>query len=118
STHSSLREPLTCSLHTLSLHDALPICDSGLAIIPAPRLLPRIIRVPEEVGGAGANHVFLSSMIHAHADDLFHAMKVKVCYQFRLTRNADLSVDTEDVEYLARALRGELLSRRYGDAVR
>ena len=92
--------------------------DSGLAIIPAPRLLPRIIRVPEEVGGVGANHVFLSSMIHAHADDLFHGMKVKGCYQFRLTRNADLSVDTEDVEDLARALRGELLSRRYGDAVR
>ena len=92
--------------------------DSGLAIIPAPRLLPRVIRVPEEVGGPGANHVFLSSMIHAHADDLFHGMKVKGCYQFRLTRNADLSVDTEDVEDLARALRGELISRRYGDAVR
>ena len=48
--------------------------DSGLAIIPAPRLLPRVIRVPEEVGGPGANYVFLSSMIHAHADDLFHGM--------------------------------------------
>ena len=92
--------------------------DSGLAIIPAPRLLPRVIRVPESVGGAGDNFVFLSSMIHAHADDLFHGMRVKGCYQFRLTRNADLSVDTEDVEDLARALRGELISRRYGDAVR
>ncbi|MGL4317883.1 MAG: polyphosphate kinase 1 [Pseudomonas sp.] len=92
--------------------------DSGLAIIPAPRLLPRIIKVPEEIGGAGDNYVFLSSMIHAHADDLFQGMKVKGCYQFRLTRNADLSVDTEDVEDLARALRGELFSRRYGDAVR
>ena len=92
--------------------------DSGLAIIPAPRLLPRVIKVPEEVGGAGANHVFLSSMVHAHADDLFQGMKVKGCYQFRLTRNADLAVDTEDVEDLARALRGELFSRRYGDAVR
>ncbi|WP_152219305.1 polyphosphate kinase 1 [Pseudomonas sp. SCB32] len=92
--------------------------DSGLAIIPAPRSLPRIIRLPEEVAGAGDNYVFLSSMIHAHADDLFHGMKVKGCYQFRLTRNADLSVDAEDVEDLARALRGELFSRRYGDAVR
>ncbi|UYP30225.1 polyphosphate kinase 1 [Pseudomonas sp. Z8(2022)] len=92
--------------------------DSGLAVIPAPRSLPRVIRVPEEVGGPGDNYVFLSSMIHAHADDLFHGMKVKGCYQFRLTRNADLSVDTEDVEDLARALRGELFSRRYGDAVR
>jgi polyphosphate kinase len=92
--------------------------DSGLAIIPAPRLLPRVIKVPEDVGGTGANYVFLSSMIHAHADDLFQGMKVKGCYQFRLTRNADLAVDTEDVEDLARALRGELFSRRYGDAVR
>ncbi|WP_370600499.1 polyphosphate kinase 1 [Pseudomonas nitroreducens] len=92
--------------------------DSGLAIIPAPRSLPRIIRLPEDVAGAGDNYVFLSSMIHAHADDLFHGMKVKGCYQFRLTRNADLSVDAEDVEDLARALRGELFSRRYGDAVR
>ncbi|MBD1586073.1 polyphosphate kinase 1 [Pseudomonas typographi] len=92
--------------------------DSGLAIIPAPRLLPRIIRVPEDVGGTGDNYVFLSSMIHAHADDLFQGMKVKGCYQFRLTRNADLALDSEDVEDLARALRGELFSRRYGDAVR
>ncbi len=92
--------------------------DSGLAILPAPRLLPRIIQVPEEIGGPGVNYVFLSSMIHAHADDLFHGMSVKGCYQFRLTRNADLSVDAEDVEDLARALRGELYSRRFGDAVR
>ena len=91
---------------------------TGLAIIPAPRLLPRIIKVPEDVGGAGDNYVFLSSMIHAHADDLFQGMKVKGCYQFRLTRNADLALDSEDVEDLARALRGELFSRRYGDAVR
>ncbi|MEN8638902.1 polyphosphate kinase 1 [Pseudomonas sichuanensis] len=92
--------------------------DSGLAIIPAPRLLPRVIRVPEEVGGPGDNYVFLSSMIHAHADDLFQGMKVKGCYQFRLTRNADLALDSEEVDDLARALRGELFSRRYGDAVR
>ena len=92
--------------------------DSGLAILPAPRLLPRVISIPEEVGGPGDNFVFLSSMIHAHADELFHGMSVKGCYQFRLTRNADLSVDAEDVEDLARALRGELFSRRFGDAVR
>ena len=92
--------------------------DSGLAILPAPRLLPRIIQIPEDVGGPGVNYVFLSSMIHAHADDLFHGMSVRGCYQFRLTRNADLSVDAEGVEDLARALRGELYSRRFGNAVR
>ena len=92
--------------------------DPGLAIIPAPRSLPRLIRLPEELCDGGDNFVFLSSMIHAHADDLFPGMKVLGCYQFRLTRNADLIVDPDEVDDLARALRGELLSRGYGDAVR
>lgn len=92
--------------------------NSGLAIVPAPRSLPRIVRIPEQICGEGDNFVFLSSLIHAHADDLFFGMQVKGCYQFRLTRNADLSVDAEDVEDLARALKGELFARRYGDAVR
>ncbi|OPX54475.1 polyphosphate kinase [Oceanospirillum multiglobuliferum] len=92
--------------------------EGGLAIIPAPRSLPRLIRVPDEISDVGDNFVFLSSMIHAHADKLFPGMQVKGCYQFRLTRNADLIVDPEEVSDLASALRGELLSRRYGDAVR
>jgi polyphosphate kinase len=92
--------------------------DSGLAIVPAPRILPRIIRLPPEVSEGGDNYVLLSSIIHAHADDLFPGMRVLGSYQFRLTRNADLSIDPEDVEDLARTLRGELFSRRYGDAVR
>lgn len=92
--------------------------DSGLAILPAPRSLPRLIRLPEEVASGGVQHVFLSSIIHAHADDLFQGMRVKSCYQFRLTRNADLSMDVDDVADLATALRGELYARRFGDAVR
>ena len=92
--------------------------DSGLAIVPAPRVLPRLIRMPEAICDGGDNYVLLSSMIHAHADELFPGMQVLGCYQFRLTRNADLSLDPEDVEDLALALRGELYSRRFGDAVR
>jgi len=92
--------------------------EGGLAIIPAPRSLPRLIRLPDEISDEGDNFVFLSSMIHAHAEELFPGMKVKGCYQFRLTRNADMIVDPEEVSDLASALRGELLSRRYGDAVR
>jgi polyphosphate kinase len=92
--------------------------DSGLAIVPAPRILPRLIRMPDEICEGGDNYVLLSSIIHAHADDLFPGMRVLGSYQFRLTRNADLTIDPEDVEDLARTLRGELFSRRYGDAVR
>ncbi|MCX4027441.1 polyphosphate kinase 1 [Endozoicomonas sp. SM1973] len=92
--------------------------ETGMAIIPAPRSLPRLIRIPDEVCNGGDNYIFLSSIIHHHVEDLFPGMTVTGCYQFRLTRNSDLSVDSEEVEDLARALQGELLARRYGDAVR
>jgi polyphosphate kinase len=92
--------------------------DSGLAIVPAPRVLPRVIRMPESICEGGDNYALLSSMLHAHAEELFPGMRVLGCYQFRLTRNADLTLDPEDVEDLALALRGELYSRRFGDAVR
>ena len=93
--------------------------DLGLAIIPAPRSLPRIVQLPGALDDNGnTNFVFLSSMIHAHADTLFPGMKVKGCYQFRITRNADLDVDVEGIADLARTLRGELHSRRFGNAVR
>jgi len=77
-----------------------------------------LIRVPDAINEGGDKYVLLSSIIHAHVDELFPGMKVLGCYQFRLTRNADLSLDSEDIEDLALALRGELYSRRFGDAVR
>ncbi|MBU6248326.1 MAG: polyphosphate kinase 1 [Xanthomonadaceae bacterium] len=92
--------------------------DSGLAIVPAPRVLPRLIRLPDDICEGGENQVMLSSVIHAHVDELFAGMQVHGCYQFRLTRNADLDIDAEDVDDLARALRGGLYTRRFGDAVR
>jgi polyphosphate kinase len=91
--------------------------ETGMAIVPAPRSLPRLVRMPDDVCNGGDNLVFLSSMIHAHADELFPGMEIMGCYQFRLTRNADLELE-DDLEDLASALRGELLSRRFGDAVR
>lgn len=92
--------------------------NTGLALIPAPRSLPRINRLPDDICDGGDNYVFLSSMIHQFADELFPGMKVKGCYQFRLTRNADLTFDKDDVADLASALQGELHARHYGDAVR
>lgn len=91
----------------------------GMAILPAPRSLPRLMPLPKELCADGfSEYVFLSSMIHAHAEELFPGMRVRGCYQFRLTRNADMTVDPEEVSDLASALRGELLARRYGRGVR
>ncbi len=87
------------------------------AIVPAPRSLPRVIRLPDELTGGRAHHVMLSAVIHEHVDELFLGMKVTGCYQFRLTRNADLLL-AEDVDDIAKALQGELDNRRFGHEVR
>jgi polyphosphate kinase len=92
--------------------------NSGIALVQAPRVLPRIIRLPQEVAGHAYAFVFLSSVIHAHVADLFAGMKVEGCHQFRVTRNSDLFVDEEEVKNLRLALQGELPQRRFGDAVR
>jgi polyphosphate kinase len=91
---------------------------SGVAIVQAPRSLPRLIRVPEGCSEGPYDFVFLSSIIHAHVDDLFPGMQATGCYQFRVTRNSDLFVDEEEIDDLLRAVEGELLTRNYGDAVR
>lgn len=92
--------------------------DSGIAVVQAPRSLPRIIRLPSSVARGEYDFVFLSSIIHEHVADLFPGMTVKGCYQFRVTRNSDLFVDEEEIDDLRRALEDELFSRHYGDAVR
>jgi polyphosphate kinase len=91
--------------------------DTGLALIPAPRSLPQLVELPAELCNGQTCLVFLSSMILDNAHKLFPGMKVKGCYQFRITCNADLNV-SEDTEDLVRALRGELHSRRFGRAAR
>ena len=88
-----------------------------MAIVPAPRSLPRLIALPPEVAGEGEEQIFLTAIIQQHINDLFPGMKATGCYAFRVTRNADLIL-SEDVDDLAVALKDELSSRRFGRAVR
>jgi polyphosphate kinase len=93
--------------------------DRGYAILQAPRALPRVIQFPQELCQPGEyKFVFLSSIIHAFAEDLFFGMKVKGCYQFRVTRNSDLAIDTEETSDLLATIADELTQRNYGDEVR
>jgi len=91
---------------------------SRAAIVQAPRALPRVIRLPADVAGAEYAFVFLSSILHAHVQELFSGMEVRGCYQFRVTRNSDLFVDEEEIKNMRIAIQGELLQRHFGDAVR
>ena len=92
--------------------------NSARAIVQAPRVLPRTIPMPPEISGCEHGFVFLSSIIHAHVNELFIGMEVLGCYQFRVTRNSDLFVDEEEVKNLRLSLQGELPQRHFGDAVR
>ncbi|WP_375712096.1 polyphosphate kinase 1 [Azonexus sp.] len=91
---------------------------SNAAIVQAPRVLPRVIRLPEELAGVEYGYVFLSSILHEFVGELFTGMNVLGCYQFRVTRNSDLFVDEEEVTNLRTKLQGELSHRHFGDAVR
>ncbi|GGI54411.1 polyphosphate kinase 1 [Oxalicibacterium solurbis] len=91
---------------------------TGIAILKAPRVLPRVIQLPPELSKNGVAFCLLSSVIHAHINDLFPGREVMSYSQFRVTRNSDLWVDEEEVKNLRQALQGELQSRNFGVAVR
>jgi polyphosphate kinase len=90
--------------------------DSELAIVQAPRSLPRVVPVPVEE--SRRTLVLLTGIVQAFVQKLFTGIQVVGCYQFRVTRNSDLFVDEEEIDDLRRALEGELAHRRYGAAVR
>ncbi len=90
---------------------------SGIAVVQVPRSLPRLIPLKGS-DGDGYDFVLLSSIIHAHIEEIFPGLEVTGCYQFRVTRNSDLWVDEEETDDLMRTLKGELTSRNFGDAVR
>ncbi len=92
--------------------------DSQRAIVQAPRMLPRVIKLPADVAEGENDFIFLTSVLHQHVGELFSGMEVLGCYQFRLTRNSDLFVDEEEIKNLRLALQGELPQRHLGDAVR
>jgi polyphosphate kinase len=91
---------------------------TAIAIVKAPRVLPRVIRLPGALSNDGIAFCLLSSIIHAHVADLFTGREVIAYSQFRLTRDSDLWVDEEEVKNLRQALQGELQSRQFGAAVR
>ena len=92
--------------------------ENEIAIVKVPRVLPRIIKMPERVVGKKNYFVALSSVIRAHLSDLFPGRHVGQFSQFRVTRDSELAVDEEDVQNLRTALRQGLEQRQFGQAVR
>jgi polyphosphate kinase len=92
--------------------------ETTIATVKAPRLLPRVIGLPRAITGSDNAFVLLSSVIHAHLHELFGGRDIIGYSQFRVTRDADLWFDEEEVKNLRQALEGELPQRHFGQAVR
>ena len=82
----------------------------------APRVLPRLIRLPRTDGRQ--DYVFLGQLIGAHLEELFVGARIIGYWLFRVTRNSELYIDEEDTANMLKAVENELHNRRKGDAVR
>jgi polyphosphate kinase len=91
---------------------------NSIAIVKVPRVLPRVIRLPDKLGGGGQAFVLLTSVIRTHLGELFPGREVEAFSQFRITRDSALEVDADDVTNLRQALRSSLTTRHFGQAVR
>ena len=87
--------------------------EQRIARVKVPPLLPRFVILAD-----GRRFVPIEQVIAAHLDTLFPDMTVAEHHTFRVTRNADLSVDEDDAQDLLAAVELELHRRRFGQAVR
>ncbi|MES2547258.1 MAG: polyphosphate kinase 1 [Pseudomonadota bacterium] len=94
-----------------------PDSAQSINIIRVPRVLPRVIQLPNN-GGTQQQFVTLTSIIAAHLPDLFGRKAILSYSQFRVTRHSDLAIDEDDISDLPKALRQELAQRPFGEAVR
>ena len=87
--------------------------EERFARVKLPQTFPRFFQLPNTF-----TFVSIEEIVSANLPRLFPGMEIVQCHAFRVTRNADLSVDDEDAEDLLVAIEMELRRRRFGKAVR
>ena len=105
-------------ISNLSLNLAVIVRDPDtaerrFARVKVPPLLDRFVALPD-----GERFVPLEQLIAAHLDQLFPGMEIECHYPFRVTRNADLTLEEEEADDLLAAVEMELRRQRFGRAVR
>ena len=92
--------------------------EANLAVVQAPRALPRVIQIPKRLSQCDYSFVLLSSLVQSFVAELFPGLNILQAHAFRVTRNSELFVSDDEATDLREALQGELPTRHLGDAVR
>ncbi len=112
-------------ISNLSLNLAVVVRDPDtdeelFARVKVPSVLPRFIELPQELTQQPGEHpsiwtgIPLEQVIAHNLEFLFPGMLVQECYQFRVTRDADLDVAEDEADDLLLAIEQELRKRRVG----
>jgi polyphosphate kinase len=104
-------------ISTLSLSIAVGLRDPEtnervFARVKVPQILPRLLEVEPN------KFIPIDQVIEANLEFLFTGMEVVDSHLFRVTRNADFTVEEDEADDLLMAIEEELRRRRFGEAVR
>ncbi|WP_276310879.1 RNA degradosome polyphosphate kinase [Paenibacillus paeoniae] len=88
------------------------------AIVQVPSILSRFVAVPGRVNSKKQEFVLLEELIQQFIHTLFNGYEPFSVHPFRLTRNADLTLNEEGAEDLLEEIEKELRRRRWGIPVR
>ncbi len=84
--------------------------------VQVPSVIGRIIEMPSE--GKQMNCILLEDVIKMFAQDLFKGHKIISMSSYRITRNADLSIDEEGAEDLLETIEQSVKRRKWGEVIR
>jgi polyphosphate kinase len=87
------------------------------ATVQVPSVLDRLIELPVGVGDEKA-YILLEDIIKLNISDVFRGHNIKDMACYRITRNADLSIDEEGAEDLLEAIEQSVKNRKWGEAIR
>ncbi|MGJ9381725.1 RNA degradosome polyphosphate kinase [Salipaludibacillus sp. CF4.18] len=98
------------------LEDNSSDTSARLAIVQVPAVLNRTLNIPSSNKNKG--FVMLEEVISYFIKELFQGNKVHSVSPFRITRNADLTIQEESASDLLGEIEKELKKRKWGSAVR
>jgi len=88
------------------------------AIVQIPSNLSRFIPLPNHTNSKKQSFILIEEVIRHHVHTLFSGYTPLAVGEFRLTRNADLTIDEDGAEDLLEEIEKELRKRRWGSPVR